>query len=361
MRPRALIHAHVQRRVLGVGEASVGEVQLHRGDAQIEQDPVDQADAQAVESLGQLVVDAVDRAEPVAEPGQPGAGPAQLPRGHDPDRRRSDPGWAASSASVCPPRPRVASTATAPGRSRAGASRSRQRSRSTGTWRGGCMCWSSLLRGSAVLCLLVLTPPGLGACRPSGPAHTSLLVVRTCAVFVGPHSSGARRVPAFQAGPHLTPRRSDVCLRRLPAPAAPSGSGWSLWHRSSVLGRCQPSADPYAARLVAQRLGTLSLFGSARSGLRLLAGCRWLAWAGAPGPPPRSGTGEGASGAVRRRGRGVEPAEGNQVMRMSDRPVRAARHLPPGRGRRRSPRARRGRHPSAATTRSRCACQHRPR
>ena len=87
-----------------------------------------------------------------------------------------------------------------------------------------------------VLCLMVLTSAGICVCL------SSLL------------RGSARAGPP--AGPHLTPRRSDVCLRR-PGAFGTVGRGWSPWPRSSVLGRCRPSVDPYAARLVARRVGTL--------------------------------------------------------------------------------------------------------
>src|SRR5699024_11991046 len=52
------IHAHVQRRVLGVGEAAVDLIQLHRGDTEVEQDAL-HAPLAAVPGghLGDLVVD----------------------------------------------------------------------------------------------------------------------------------------------------------------------------------------------------------------------------------------------------------------------------------------------------------------
>ena len=75
--PLGLVHPHVQDGVLGVGEAAVGDVELHRRDAEVEQDRVDPPVPQAPDRLGQLVVDAVDAAEPLAERGQPGASPGQ--------------------------------------------------------------------------------------------------------------------------------------------------------------------------------------------------------------------------------------------------------------------------------------------
>lgn len=69
--PPGLVHPHVQRRVLRVREPAVGRVELQRGDAEVEQDPVDGRIAQPVEHLGQLVVDGVLQVDPVGEAGQP--------------------------------------------------------------------------------------------------------------------------------------------------------------------------------------------------------------------------------------------------------------------------------------------------
>ena len=45
--PGRRVHPHVQRRVLGVGEAALGLVELQRGDAEVEQDRLDPARARA--------------------------------------------------------------------------------------------------------------------------------------------------------------------------------------------------------------------------------------------------------------------------------------------------------------------------
>ena len=68
------VHPHVERRVLGVGEAALADVELHRGDAEVEEHRVDRVEAEVVEDVGQLVVDRVHAGEPVAEAGQPLAG-----------------------------------------------------------------------------------------------------------------------------------------------------------------------------------------------------------------------------------------------------------------------------------------------
>ncbi len=134
-----LVHAHVERGVLGVGEAAVRLVELHGGDAEVEQHALDARDAEPVEYVGQLVVDGVH---------QGGALPVRASR--SPDRRRASlsrsratsraSGKRSRSAPLCPPSPSVQSTTTAPGSSRAGASRSRHRWSITGTcrlWPGG--------------------------------------------------------------------------------------------------------------------------------------------------------------------------------------------------------------------------------
>ena len=53
------VHAHVERRVLGVGEAALADVELHRGDAEVEEDGVHGVEAELVEDVGKLVVDGV--------------------------------------------------------------------------------------------------------------------------------------------------------------------------------------------------------------------------------------------------------------------------------------------------------------
>ena len=71
VRPARVVHAHVQRSVLGVGEPALAHVELHRGDAQVEQDRVDLVEPEVGEDVGDLVVDRVDPGEAVAEGAQP--------------------------------------------------------------------------------------------------------------------------------------------------------------------------------------------------------------------------------------------------------------------------------------------------
>ena len=68
------VHPHVERGVLGVGEAAVADVELHRGDAEVEEDGVGVVEAERAEHLGQLVVDRVDGGEAVTVRGEPLAG-----------------------------------------------------------------------------------------------------------------------------------------------------------------------------------------------------------------------------------------------------------------------------------------------
>ncbi len=68
------VHPHVQRRVLGVGEAALAQVELHGGDAEVEEHRVDRVEAELLEHLGELVVHRVHAGEPVAEGAQPLAG-----------------------------------------------------------------------------------------------------------------------------------------------------------------------------------------------------------------------------------------------------------------------------------------------
>ena len=74
---RRLVHAHVERGVLRVREAAVGLVQLHGGDAEVEEDALDARDAEPVEHVGQLVVDGVHQRGPVAVRGEPLPGEPQ--------------------------------------------------------------------------------------------------------------------------------------------------------------------------------------------------------------------------------------------------------------------------------------------
>ena len=75
------VHPHVERRVLGVGEAALADVELHRGDAEVEEHGVDGGEAEVVEDLGDLVVHRVHGGEPVAERRQPLAGQRRAPSG----------------------------------------------------------------------------------------------------------------------------------------------------------------------------------------------------------------------------------------------------------------------------------------
>ena len=71
------IHPHVEPGVAGVGETPLVSVELHRGDAQVEQHPVDPLDAGRPQDLGQRVVDAVDQRDAVAVSGEPGGAASQ--------------------------------------------------------------------------------------------------------------------------------------------------------------------------------------------------------------------------------------------------------------------------------------------
>ena len=63
MDPSAAVHPHVERRVLGVGEAALADVELHGGDAEVEEHRVDRVEAEIVEHVGDLVVDRVHAGE----------------------------------------------------------------------------------------------------------------------------------------------------------------------------------------------------------------------------------------------------------------------------------------------------------
>jgi hypothetical protein len=63
-----LVHPHVQRRVLGVGEAALRLVELQRRHPEVHEDALDGAVRVLVDDVGDLVVHGVHRHEPVAEP-----------------------------------------------------------------------------------------------------------------------------------------------------------------------------------------------------------------------------------------------------------------------------------------------------
>ncbi len=65
-RPAGRVHPHVERRVLAVGEAAVGDVELHGGDAEVEEDAVGVGEAEVGEHVGDRVVGRVHGGEPVA-------------------------------------------------------------------------------------------------------------------------------------------------------------------------------------------------------------------------------------------------------------------------------------------------------
>ena len=61
------VHAHVERRVLHVGKAALGMVQLRRGYAEVEQDAVRARKAEAFEHLVDLAEVALDRGHPLPD------------------------------------------------------------------------------------------------------------------------------------------------------------------------------------------------------------------------------------------------------------------------------------------------------
>ena len=72
-----LVHPHVQRRILGVGETAVRDIQLQRRDTEIEQDAVHARESGAFDRPGDAVVDGVHRDQAVTEPGETLGGDAQ--------------------------------------------------------------------------------------------------------------------------------------------------------------------------------------------------------------------------------------------------------------------------------------------
>jgi hypothetical protein len=72
--PLGVVHPHVERGVLGVGEAAVADVELHRGDTEVEQHPVHVVVPQLGEHLGDLVVHRVHESGAAGVRLQPGTG-----------------------------------------------------------------------------------------------------------------------------------------------------------------------------------------------------------------------------------------------------------------------------------------------
>ena len=71
------VHAHVQRSVIGVGEAAFALVELHGGDAEVEEDAVGGLEAGLGEGVLDLVVGGVDREEAIGPRLQAAPGQAQ--------------------------------------------------------------------------------------------------------------------------------------------------------------------------------------------------------------------------------------------------------------------------------------------
>jgi hypothetical protein len=74
---RGRVHPHVQRRVLAVGEPALGDVELHRGDPEVEQDPVGVLEPEVTQRVGDPVERRVHGGEPVTEGREALAGQAQ--------------------------------------------------------------------------------------------------------------------------------------------------------------------------------------------------------------------------------------------------------------------------------------------
>ena len=183
-----LVHPHVERRVVAVGEAALRFVELERGDAEVEQDAVCDTVGVLGDDVGDLVVDGVDTEEAVTEAGQPT--PITRAAGH---RSRIASAW--------PPIPSVPSMHTAPCADSAGARRSTMRSRSTGTCRSA---------ASPALLIVVLRVGGAGVVVVVG-----WWVVVLVDPAAGPHPIRARhggsRVGIGSAGG----RRSGRCALRV--------------------------------------------------------------------------------------------------------------------------------------------------
>ena len=64
------IHAHVERGVDRIGEAARGLVELHRGDAEVKEDPLHRSDAEIGEHLGHRVVDGVHERDAIRPCGE---------------------------------------------------------------------------------------------------------------------------------------------------------------------------------------------------------------------------------------------------------------------------------------------------
>ena len=67
---RGRIHPHVERGVLGVGEAPIDAVELQGGDPEVEQDAVNLGQPESGDGIGDAVVHGVHKVHPVAERGE---------------------------------------------------------------------------------------------------------------------------------------------------------------------------------------------------------------------------------------------------------------------------------------------------
>ena len=90
--PAGLVHAHVQDRVLGVGEPAVGHIELHGGHPEVEQDRVDPSVSQAVRSPPGAGRRRSAHPGIARRTGPDGRWPAPAPRCRGPGPRRPAPG-----------------------------------------------------------------------------------------------------------------------------------------------------------------------------------------------------------------------------------------------------------------------------
>ncbi len=75
--PVGVVHPHVERRVLRVGEAALAQVELHRGHAEVEEDPVDRRVPELREHVADLVVHRVHEGDPLAVRREPLPAPVE--------------------------------------------------------------------------------------------------------------------------------------------------------------------------------------------------------------------------------------------------------------------------------------------
>ena len=250
----ALVHPHVQRRVVAVGEAPLGLVQLQRGDPEVEEHGVDRVQAQVVEDRGQLVVHRVHPGEAVAVRRPAAPPPARAPRCRGRCRRPARPGRPPARPRCgrpCPgcrrgtPHPAAAAPATAaPGCGRAGRGRA-------GPRRSRVCSWVGVLQ-VVLVCGRVVVLAGGGAWRGRGWSLSSgLQPLGRCGPAPGKVRRDAERVETWPQGPGGRAGWSSRVTGdpgSPPRPARRTPARWSRGRRSTRSCPRPRPASPHRSR-----------------------------------------------------------------------------------------------------------------